>query len=105
MTPASAYHCLEINKTFIRREGSRLVNVLVFFVYINDCDDIIGNVVCPILITSTHEVGNVRDYVVQYALKNGLVEDWLVPLVGETYDGMFNDPSQPHIKYALTLPT
>ncbi len=50
-----------------------------------------------IAITNTHQVGMVRDEIVRYSVENG-VREWVMPLVGETYDGWLNDISAFHVQ-------
>ena len=52
----------------------------------------------PILITSTHSVGIVRDSAIQWMRKQKWPFDWVTPIVGETYDGLFNDIDRGHIR-------
>ena len=55
----------------------------------------------PILITNTHSVGVVRDAAIQWMrLRNWprLIE-YVIPIVGETYDGFFNDIDGGHIQF------
>lgn len=54
----------------------------------------------PILITNTHELGLVRDVAIQWMRRKGWPRllDFVVPIVGETYDGFFNDIDGGHIK-------
>ncbi len=51
----------------------------------------------PMLITNTHSVGVVRDAAIQWMRRQGWEFDWTVPIVGETYDGHFNDINGGHI--------
>ena len=51
----------------------------------------------PILITNTHSVGIVRDAAVKWMLERGHDFEWAAPIVGETYDGDFNDINGNHI--------
>lgn len=46
----------------------------------------------PIGITSTHQVGLVRDFLVKAAVETGLTEAFHLPVVGETWDGWLSDP-------------
>ena len=48
-------------------------------------------------ITNTHQVGLVRDALVEYAVDNGYARSWLLPVVAETYDGFLNDIEAFHI--------
>jgi D-aminopeptidase len=55
----------------------------------------------PVMITNTHSVGVVRDAVIGWALDNyDFDEDdwWSLPVVGETWDGWFNDLNGFHVK-------
>lgn len=58
----------------------------------------------PILFTNTHSVGLVRDTVIKWQVENNLSDPiapgifWLLPVVGETYDGVLNDINGQHIK-------
>lgn len=54
----------------------------------------------PVLITNTHSLGIVRDSAIQWMrLRNWprLIE-YVIPIVGETYDGLFNDIDGSHIQ-------
>lgn len=54
----------------------------------------------PILLTNTHSLGVVRDAAIQWMrLRNWprLIE-YVIPIVGETYDGFFNDIDGGHIR-------
>jgi len=58
-----------------------------------------GYLECPIMLTNSHSVGIVRDTVIEWQAKNGLqVQDWSLPVVGETYDGYLNDINGFHVK-------
>lgn len=58
----------------------------------------------PIMITNTHSVGVVRDAVISWQAKHGLVKPlfrdlyWLLPVVAETWDGILNDINGMHVK-------
>lgn len=52
----------------------------------------------PILITNTHSVGTVRDAAIQWMRRRQWPFDWTLPIVGETYDGLFNDIDGDHIR-------
>jgi D-aminopeptidase len=52
----------------------------------------------PILITNTHSVGVVRDSAIQWMRKQNWSFNWVVPIVGETYDGGFNDIDGHHVQ-------
>lgn len=45
----------------------------------------------PIGITSTHQVGLVRDFLVKAAVESGLENAFHLPVVGETWDGWLSD--------------
>lgn len=45
----------------------------------------------PIALTNTHQVGLVRDALVEYAQAHGFTEWSSLPIVGETYDGRLSD--------------
>ena len=45
----------------------------------------------PIGITSTHQVGLVRDFLVKTAVETGLTDAFHLPVVGETWDGWLSD--------------
>ena len=50
-----------------------------------------GTLATPIAITSTHQVGLVRDALVKYEFETTGREAWALPLVAETYDGWLSD--------------
>lgn len=52
----------------------------------------------PILITNTHSVGIVRDSAIQWMRRQEWPFLWVIPIVGETYDGLFNDIDGGHIQ-------
>ncbi|MCI0439258.1 MAG: P1 family peptidase [Chloroflexi bacterium] len=56
-----------------------------------------GMLTSPIGITNTHQVGVVRDAIVEYAVQRGL-QGWFLPVVAETYDGFLNDIGAFHVK-------
>ena len=49
----------------------------------------------PVAITNTHQVGVVRDALVEYAANRG--GGWFLPVVAETYDGFLNDINAFHV--------
>jgi D-aminopeptidase len=58
-----------------------------------------GWLTSPILITNTHSVGVVRDAVIAWRLKRGpMPQPWMMPVVGETWDGILNDTNGFHVK-------
>ena len=50
-----------------------------------------GQLGSPIAITNTHQVGVVRDALVDYEARQASGRAWLLPVVAETYDGWLND--------------
>jgi D-aminopeptidase len=50
-----------------------------------------GLLTTPIGITNTHQVGLVRDVLVEYGRTQPGAHHWLLPVVAETYDGFLND--------------
>lgn len=50
-----------------------------------------GILTTPIGITNTHQVGLVRDVIVEYGRTQPDALRWLLPVVAETYDGILND--------------
>ncbi len=61
-----------------------------------------GMLAGPVAITNTHSVGLVRDSVIAWALKQGLMkeDEWSLPVVAETWDGFLNDINGFHVKQA-----
>lgn len=57
-----------------------------------------GTLTTPIGITNTHQVGIVRDTMVEYARTMPNPVRWLLPVVAETYDGMLNDIDAFHVQ-------
>ena len=56
-----------------------------------------GFVAGPIAITNTHQVGVVRDALVEYELRTDQSGTWCLPIVAETYDGFLNDIGAFHV--------
>ena len=57
-----------------------------------------GLLATPIAITNTHQVGLVRDALVEYEVRPGSPRrDGLLPVVAETYDGWLNDIDAFHV--------
>lgn len=53
----------------------------------------------PVGITNTHSVGTVRDTMIAWGLRHGVVgDDWSLPVVAETFDGFLNDINGFHVK-------
>ena len=58
----------------------------------------------PVMITTTHSVGVVRDAVVAWQARTGrLFQPWSNPLVAETFDGYLNDVNGFHVQEAHAL--
>lgn len=57
-----------------------------------------GVLTTPIGITNTHQVGLVRDVLVEYARAQPNPPRWLLPVVAETYDGRLNDIDGFHVQ-------
>ncbi|GHH30273.1 P1 family peptidase [Streptomyces lanatus] len=58
-----------------------------------------GSFATPIVLTSTHAVGDAHRGVIDWMLRErpGLGERWLLPVVGETWDGRLNDATVRHL--------
>jgi len=56
-----------------------------------------GMIGAPIAITNTHQVGIVRDALVQHETTLHPDNVWLLPIVAETYDGWLNDINAFHL--------
>lgn len=53
----------------------------------------------PVFITNTHSVGTVRDAAIQWAVRNGKMQQgWSLPVVAETFDGGLNDINGFHVR-------
>ncbi len=53
----------------------------------------------PVALTNTHSVGTVRDAVIAWGVKHGVLhQDWSLPVVAETWDGWLNDINGFHVK-------
>jgi D-aminopeptidase len=59
-----------------------------------------GLLTAPVAITNTHSVGVVRDALVKWVVRERAAGShfWVVPVVGETYDGMLNDTDGFHVR-------
>ncbi len=57
-----------------------------------------GLLTTPIGITNTHQVGLVRDVLVEYGRAQPNASSWLLPVVAETYDGRLNDIDAFHLQ-------
>src|SRR5690606_29464805 len=51
-------------------------------------------------ITNTHQVGVVRDAIIEYGVTHGRLKDWTLPVVAETFDGRLNDIGAFHVTKA-----
>jgi len=56
-----------------------------------------GMIGAPIAITNTHQVGVVRDALVEHETTTNPGRAWLLPIVAETYDGWLNDIDAFHL--------
>ncbi|MEW6265125.1 MAG: P1 family peptidase [Thermodesulfobacteriota bacterium] len=54
----------------------------------------------PVMLTNTHSVGLVRDTVIEWQVRRGLLkhQPWSMPVVAETYDGYLNDINGQHVR-------
>lgn len=59
--------------------------------------DEFGTLTAPVGITNTHQVGVVRDAIVEWGHMHGLLETWVAPVVAETFDGGLNDINAFHV--------
>jgi D-aminopeptidase len=59
-----------------------------------------GLLTTPVGLTNTHSVGVVRDALIAWSIRTGLMRDdeWSLPVVGETWDGTLNDINGLHVK-------
>lgn len=57
-----------------------------------------GLIGAPIALTNTHQVGLVRDALVEYATAHNYYDSFLLPTVAETYDGWLNDINAFHVQ-------
>lgn len=53
-----------------------------------------GLLAMPLCITNTHSVGVVRDAILAYAVRERVQMRWLLPVVGETYDGWLSEANR-----------
>ncbi|MDF5756275.1 P1 family peptidase [Spongiactinospora sp. TRM90649] len=62
--------------------------------------DEIGSVRLPVLITNTHAIGPCHRGVIDWVAreKPQVAEEWLLPVVAETWDGYLNDINGPHVR-------
>lgn len=51
-------------------------------------------------LTNTHQVGLVRDTLVEFSVSQGYTRSFLLPVVGETFDGWLNDINAFHLSRA-----
>lgn len=59
-----------------------------------------GMIGSPLAITNTHQVGIVRDALVEHEVNLHPESTWLLPIVAETYDGWLNDINAFHLTKA-----
>ena len=52
----------------------------------------------PILLTNTNSLGLVRDSAIRWMRREKWPFEWVLPIVGETYDGNFNDIDGHHVQ-------
>ncbi|MDA3643958.1 P1 family peptidase [Saccharopolyspora indica] len=59
-----------------------------------------GSLTLPIGITNTHAIGTVHRGLIDWVVRNRpeLAREWLLPVVGETWDGYLNDINGPHVR-------
>jgi L-aminopeptidase/D-esterase-like protein len=59
-----------------------------------------GSLGTPVLITNTHSVGAAHEGAIRWMLENvpGAAEQWLLPVVAETWDGRLNDINGLHVR-------
>jgi D-aminopeptidase len=59
-----------------------------------------GSLSMPIMITNTHAVGVIHRGVIDWVNENNpaLATQWLLPVVGETWDGYLNEINEPHVR-------
>ncbi|WP_157254114.1 P1 family peptidase [Nonomuraea typhae] len=59
-----------------------------------------GALTLPVTITNTHAVGTVHRGVIDWVADKhpALAEEWLLPVVAETWDGYLNDINAPHVR-------
>lgn len=50
-----------------------------------------GMLTTPIVLTNTHSVGAAHEGIIRYANQNRDFEYWMLPVVGETFDGVLNN--------------
>ncbi|GAA2978457.1 DmpA family aminopeptidase [Actinokineospora diospyrosa] len=67
--------------------------------------DEIGSVRLPILITNTHAIGPCHRGVIDWVAREhpAVAEQWLLPVVAETWDGYLNDINGPHVQPAHAI--
>ncbi|MER7010380.1 P1 family peptidase [Saccharopolyspora sp. NPDC000359] len=59
-----------------------------------------GSLALPIGITNTHAIGTVHRGLIDWVVRNRpeLAREWLLPVVGETWDGYLNDINGAHVR-------
>lgn len=59
-----------------------------------------GRMDCPMTITNTHSCGVARDSTIRWMVERVGPENWLLPVAGETYDGILNDINGFHVEHS-----
>ena len=80
-------------------------NAFAAFHSFNGCGEMTGmhwlaesGLLCyPIVLTNTHHVGTAHEALIAYGVERGLAPESGLPVVGETWDGWFNDMDAFHI--------
>lgn len=62
-----------------------------------------GRMDCPITITNTHSCGVTRDSTIRWMIERVGPENWVLPVAGETYDGVLNDINGFHVKHSHVI--
>ncbi len=59
-----------------------------------------GSLALPVLITNTHAVGTAHRGAIDWVVREHprLADEWLLPVVAETWDGYLNDINGPHVR-------
>ncbi|MEV0699516.1 P1 family peptidase [Saccharopolyspora sp. NPDC050389] len=59
-----------------------------------------GSLTLPVAITNTHAIGTVHRGLIDWVVENRpeLAREWLLPVVGETWDGYLNDINGAHVR-------
>ena len=59
-----------------------------------------GRMDCPMTITNTHSCGVARDSTIRWMVERVGPENWVLPVAGETYDGILNDINGFHVEHS-----